>query len=46
MKKLPILIGLFATLAVPGFAADDPISVRQALMDSNGGAVAVAGRHA
>lgn len=43
MKKLPILIGLFATLAVPGFAADDPIATRQALMDSNGGAAAVAG---
>ena len=43
MKKLPILIGLFATLAVPGFAADDPIAIRQSLMDSNAAAAAVAG---
>ena len=27
----------------PAFAADDPIAVRQALMDSNGAAAAVAG---
>jgi cytochrome c556 len=43
VRKLPIAIGLFAVLAVPGYAADDPIAVRQALMDSNGAAAAVAG---
>jgi cytochrome c556 len=43
VRKLPIAIGLFAMLAVPGLAADDPIAVRQALMDSNGAAAAVAG---
>jgi len=43
VRKLPIAIGLFALLAAPAFAADDPISVRQSLMDSNGGAAAVAG---
>jgi cytochrome c556 len=43
VRKLPIAIGLFALLAAPGFAADDPIAVRQSLMDSNGGAAAVAG---
>ena len=43
MKSLPIAIGLFAMLAVPGFAADDPIAIRQSLMDNNAGAAAVAG---
>ena len=43
MRRLPILVGVLAALAVPGFAADDPIAVRQALMDSNGAAAAVAG---
>ena len=42
MKILPILIGALA-LATPGLAADDPIAVRQALMDNNGAAAAVAG---
>jgi cytochrome c556 len=43
MRKLPILIGLSAAFAVPGIAAEDPIAVRQALMQSNGAAAAVAG---
>jgi cytochrome c556 len=43
VRKLPIAIGLFVALTVPGYAADDPIATRQALMDSNGAAAAVAG---
>jgi cytochrome c556 len=43
VRKLPIALGLVAALALPGYAADDPIAVRQALMDSNGAAAAVAG---
>ena len=42
MKVLPILIGVLA-LATQSLAADDPIAVRQALMDNNGTAAAVAG---
>ena len=44
MLKLPMLLGaLTAFAAVPGFASDDPIATRQALMDSNGAAAALAG---
>ena len=43
MKKLPLLIGALAALAIPAFAAEDPIAVRQALMDNNGGAAGVSG---
>ncbi len=43
MRKLPVLIGALAALAVPAFAADDPIATRQALMDNNGAAAAAAG---
>ena len=42
MKILPILIGALA-LATHSLAADDPIAVRQALMDNNGAAAALAG---
>ena len=42
MRRLPILIGALA-LATTAFAADDPIAVRQALMDNNGAAAALAG---
>jgi cytochrome c556 len=41
--KLSIFVGAFAAFAIPGLAADDPIAVRQSLMDSNGAAAAVAG---
>ena len=40
MRKLAILFGAFAGLAVPALAADDPIAVRQALMAGNGSAAA------
>jgi len=43
VRKLPVLIGALAALAVPAFAADDPIATRQALMDNNGAAAAAAG---
>jgi mono/diheme cytochrome c family protein/cytochrome c556 len=43
VKKLPILIGILASLASTGFAAEDPIVVRQALMQSNAAAAGVAG---
>lgn len=43
MRKLPILIGTLAWLATPGFAADDPVAVRQALMSSNGTSAAMSG---
>jgi cytochrome c556 len=43
MGKLPLLTAALAALAIPAFAADDPIAARQALMDANGGAAAVAG---
>jgi cytochrome c556 len=43
MKRLPLLIGALAALAIPAFAAEDPIAVRQALMSNNGGAAGVSG---
>lgn len=43
MKKLPIVLAALMGLAAPGLAADDPVAVRQALMDNNGGAAAIAG---
>jgi cytochrome c556 len=43
VKKLPILIGAFATLASASFAAEDPVAVRKALMDSNAASAGVAG---
>jgi len=43
VRKLPVVIATLATLAVPAFAADDPIATRQALMDSNGAAAGLAG---
>jgi cytochrome c556 len=43
VKKLPILVGALMALAVPGLAADDPVAVRQRLMDNNGSAAAMAG---
>ena len=42
MKVLPILIGALGPRRA-SLAADDPIAVRQALMDNNGAAAAVAG---
>jgi len=42
VRKLPILLGALAVLPVPGFTADDPVAVRQALMRNNGSAAAVA----
>lgn len=42
MKKLPILLAVLTPLALPAFAADDPIKVRQTLMDSNGASAGVA----
>jgi cytochrome c556 len=42
--KLPILLGaLGLAAATAAFAADDPVAARQAIMDSNGAAAAVAG---
>lgn len=43
MRKLPILLGLFAAFATPVLATEDPIATRQALMDNNGASAAVAG---
>ena len=43
MKKLPVVLGLCAALAIPVAAAEDPIAARQALMSSNGAAAAAAG---
>lgn len=43
MKKLPILIGALAALGTAAFAADDPVAVRQALMQSNAASAGVAG---
>lgn len=43
MRKLPVVIGALAALAIPAFAADDPIAARQALMDNNGAAAGLAG---
>lgn len=41
--KLPIVIGALGLSAVAAFAADDPVAARQAIMDGNGAAAAVAG---
>lgn len=43
MRNLPVVIATLAALAVPAFAADDPIATRQALMDNNGAAAGLAG---
>ena len=43
MRKLLVLIGAATALALPALAADDPIAVRQALMQNNAGAAALAG---
>lgn len=43
MKKLTALTGMVFCLALPVFAADDPIAAREALMESNGASAAVAG---
>ncbi len=43
MRNVPIALGALALLATAAFAADDPIAARQALMDNNGAATAVAG---
>lgn len=43
MKSLPIVLGALGLSAVAAFAADDPIATRQAIMDANGAAAAVAG---
>lgn len=43
MRKLPILLGVVGALSTAAFAADDPIAVRQALMDNNGAAAGLAG---
>jgi cytochrome c556 len=43
MRKLPLVAAALGALAAPALGADDPIAVRQALMDANGGAAAVAG---
>ena len=42
MRRLPVLIGALS-LPVAAFAADDPIAIRQALMDNNGAAAALSG---
>lgn len=42
MRRLPILIAALV-LPMAVFAADDPIATRQALMDNNGAAAALAG---
>lgn len=41
MRSLPILVGALA-LATAAFAAEDPVAVRQTLMDGNGSAAALA----
>jgi cytochrome c556 len=41
--KLPIMLGTLGLSAAVAFAADDPIASRQAIMDANGSAAAVAG---
>jgi cytochrome c556 len=38
VKKTVLALSLIAASAVAAFAADDPIAVRKALMDANGGA--------
>ncbi|MCB1370968.1 MAG: cytochrome c, partial [Rhodobacteraceae bacterium] len=43
MKSLAIAIAAAAVAALPALGAEDPIAVRQALMDSNNAAAAVAG---
>ena len=44
MNRSRFIAGLIAvTVALPALAAEDPIAVRQALMDSNGASAAVAG---
>lgn len=43
MRKLTTALGALAVLAAPAMAADDPIEVRQALMQGNGGAAGMAG---
>lgn len=43
MKSLAFTSAALAVLALPALGADDPIAVRQALMDSNNAAAAVAG---
>jgi cytochrome c556 len=43
MRKLPILTGAAAVVATAVLAADNPVAVRQSLMDNNGAAAAVAG---
>ncbi len=43
MKRQVLTLGLVAALSVPALAAEDPITVRQHLMDSNGASAAVAG---
>lgn len=41
--KLPLVLGALGLSAAAAFAADDPVAARQAIMDSNGAAAAVAG---
>ena len=43
MKSLAIAIAGAAVAALPALGAEDPIAVRQALMDNNGAAAGVAG---
>ncbi|HMR62185.1 MAG TPA: cytochrome c [Amaricoccus sp.] len=43
MKSLAIAIAAAAVAALPALGAEDPIAVRQALMDNNGTAAGVAG---
>ena len=43
MRSLPITFGLLGFSALAVFAADDPIAARQAIMEANGAAAAVAG---
>jgi cytochrome c556 len=43
MKKLPLLIAALATLGTAALAADDPVAVRKALLDSNAASAGVAG---
>jgi len=43
MRRFAIASATLAILALPAFADDDPIAVRQALMDNNGASAGVAG---
>jgi cytochrome c556 len=43
VRKLPFLIGAAVALAGAAYAAEDPVAVRQALMDANAGAAGVSG---